>query len=50
MERKNFYITELLIVSERLMKRKVVKLFKGALSNTFRGVGAALVLVLYDEI
>jgi len=24
--------------------------FKGALSNTFRGVGAALVLVLYDEI
>jgi len=26
MERKNFYITELLIVSERLMKRKVVKL------------------------
>ena len=24
--------------------------FKGALSNTFRGVGASLVLVLYDEI
>jgi len=24
--------------------------FKGSLSNVFRGVGAALVLVLYDEI
>jgi solute carrier family 25 (adenine nucleotide translocator) protein 4/5/6/31 len=24
--------------------------FKGALSNTFRGIGASLVLVLYDEI
>lgn len=24
--------------------------FKGALSNVFRGVGASLVLVLYDEI
>jgi len=24
--------------------------FKGALSNVFRGVGGALVLVLYDEL
>jgi len=24
--------------------------FKGALSNIFRGVGASLVLVLYDEL
>jgi len=24
--------------------------FKGALSNVFRGVGAAVVLTLYDEI
>jgi solute carrier family 25 (adenine nucleotide translocator) protein 4/5/6/31 len=24
--------------------------FKGALSNVFRGVGASIVLVLYDEI
>lgn len=24
--------------------------FKGALSNFFRGIGASLVLVLYDEI
>lgn len=24
--------------------------FKGSLSNVFRGVGASLVLVLYDEV
>jgi solute carrier family 25 (adenine nucleotide translocator) protein 4/5/6/31 len=24
--------------------------FKGALSNTFRGIGASIVLVMYDEL
>ena len=35
----------------KITKKEGIKaFFKGALSNVFRGIGASLVLVLYDEI
>jgi len=40
----------LIVLDKSPLKKDLQLFFKGALSNTFRGVGAALVLVLYDEI
>merc|ERR1711957_1120062 len=50
-QRRNRFTMECRIASKKILKTEGPRgFFKGALANVLRGTGAAIVLVMYDEI